>query len=127
MHLDTDEWTTASEAARILGVSAQRVAKMATEDGSLDACHPWPRVFLIGRSSLEAWMTGERQGRILPADARRFVLKHTGHTSIHLADPGDVEGWLLGFIIDARPRWSGERQREWATEMAGRLLTSGAA
>ena len=123
--IDPEAWTTASEAARLLGVTPQRVLTMADE-GTIDVLRPWPRVALISMASVQARLDGERAERIMPADARRFVLARFGADSVHTLRPEDVQASLNLFIEGARPRWDLARRLRWAAGMTGRLLTTGA-
>lgn len=123
--IDPAEWTTASEAARLLGISHQRVLVLGDE-GTIDVLRPWPRVALVSLASIAARQAGERAARVMPADARRDVLRRAGVRSIHELTEGDIEGHLVAFITDARPLWDTERCNAWATDMAQRLLASGA-
>ena len=119
--INPDEWTTASEAARLLGVSHQRVLTMANVDGSLDIIRPWPHVTLIGRASISRWQTGARQARITTAEVRRFVLARTDCGDVRTLNTSDLEGWVQAFIDEQRPRWSKAKRSEWAQSMARRL------
>jgi hypothetical protein len=47
------EWVTAAEAARLLGISHQRVHQL-TERGALAAVRPWPLVTLVSVESIES-------------------------------------------------------------------------
>ena len=127
MKIETDEWTTASEASRILHCSHQRIMAMADDDGSLDAIRPWPHTLLIGRRSLAEWVAGARPQRIQPAQARAWVLERTGAGKIQELDIDVVRDLLREFIAEARPRWEAQRSDLWALTMAGRLWGSGAA
>jgi len=125
--INADEWTTASEAARLLGVSSQRIIRMADEDGSLDVIRPWPHVTLVGRRSLAAWLAGARQERIGPANARRWLLKQCQAAQVQEIDIDVARDRLRDFIEQARPRWTPVRKDLWALEMAGTLWSTGAA
>jgi hypothetical protein len=126
MMLETTEWTTTSEAARLLGVSTQRVAAMADE-GLLDIQRPWPHTALIGRRSLAERLAGTRPERIAPADARRWLLKRSGAKTVQEIDVNDVRDRLRDFIEETRPRWDNSRKDLWALNMASKLWRSGAA
>lgn len=122
--IDTEEWVTGSEAARLLDVTPQRVMNMA-DDGLLDVIRPWDRVALIGRRSIAEWLAGERPARIQPFDARRWLLKRYGVATVQEININIVRDALLEFVMDARPRWAKVRQDLWALEMADRLFSSG--
>lgn len=120
--IDTSQWLTLSEAARILGVTHQRVFTMA-EEGSLDIIRPWPRVALVSRQSVTAWLQGERLHRTDIGQAREW-LRERG-VDPHREAAVQTEGEMLAFIHHYRPRWDDARQREWAQRMTHRLITSG--
>lgn len=124
MKIDTDEWITAGEASRLLGVSQERIRAMGNEDGSLERISPWPRVSLISKASVEDRLAGVRQVRIGPPQARRWALKRMGVESLEHADLGALQDLLLDFIMESRPRWDKVRQDLWALDMASRLWRS---
>lgn len=120
MQIETDDWTTASESARILGVSHQRVMQMAKE-GSLRVARPWPHVLLIERVSLAEWVAGKRLTRIHPAAVRKYVLARTGTRHVYDADIDTVRDLTRAFIAEHRPRWIESRKDLWALDMASHL------
>lgn len=124
MQLETEEWVTGSEAARLLSVTPQRVMTMA-DDGLLEVTRPWDRVALIRRRSIADWLAGNRPARIQPYDARRWLLKRYDVGSVQEININVVRDALLEFVMDARPRWTKVRQDLWALEMADRLFSSG--
>ena len=124
MIIDSDRWVTASEAARLLRCSPQRVLTM-TEEGSVDALRPWPRVLLIGRESIASWLAGYRPPRIAVSDARRYICKRNEVSDVQTLDLDEVRDQLRAFIADARPRWESPRCDLWALDMAGKLMRSG--
>jgi len=121
MNIETDEWITAGEASRLLGVSQERIRAMGNEDGSLERISPWPRVSLISRASVEDRLAGVRQVRIGPPQARRWALKRMGIETLGNADIDELRDVLLDFIMESRPRWAKVRQDLWALDMASRL------
>lgn len=114
------DWTTSSEAARLLGCSPQRVNQM-TEEGSLEVLRPWPRVTLIGRRSIAEWLAGHRQSRIGIGFCRRHLLEQAGLRDIHDLDINVMRDQLRELIAAERPRWDNERADLWALNMASRL------
>lgn len=121
--IDPAEWTTASEAARLLGVSSQRVFVMADDDGSLDVLRPWPRVTLISRKSIATWMSGQRQLSTRPADAKRWLLKRTQVDDLHALHIDVIRDEMREYIEIARPRWTHKRKDLWALETAYKLFS----
>lgn len=121
--INPDEWTTASEAARLLGISSTRVLMLA-DDGVIDVLRPWPRVALVSMESIRARQAGEQLPRLMTTDARRYVLSRANARSIHELIPSDIEGHLIAFITEARPLWDAERRVGWVEDMQQRLLTT---
>ena len=122
MQLDTDAWCTAAEAARLLGVSPQRVNDMVNEDGLLDVIRPWDRVTLVSRHSLAEWLAGVRPPRIMRKDAREWACKQTGVDDLAALDREHVRDLMRQFIAAARPRWDAQRCDLWALNVASREL-----
>ena len=120
MNLNTDEWTTASEAARLLNVSATRVGQLA-DDGVVDAVRPWPHVLLVGRRSLAERLAGEMPERINTAQARNYLEKRHQTAFIETIDVNVGREELLEFILERRPLWPKKRQDLWALNMMSRL------
>ena len=121
MIIETDDWLTGGEAARLLDVLHSRVMAMAKKDGSLDFVQPWDHVTLVRRADVEAWMAGERQERIGPPQAKRWLLKRAQSASVNEMDINDVRDMLRDYIEDARPRWDNARKDLWALNMASTL------
>lgn len=120
MQIDTEAWTTGSEAARILGVSSTRVMAMA-EEGSLEVIRPWPRMALISRRSMAEWVAGARPPKISALHVRRWLFKDQQVTSLADIDVNVMRDQVRAFIEDARPRWENERKDLWALQMASQL------
>ena len=114
------DWVTASEAARLLGCSHQRVSQL-IDEGSVDSIRPWPYVTLIGRRSIAQRMAGQRQDRISVYEARRYIRDLDADTS----DLDLMRDSLREFIAQRRPRWEPQRLDLWALTMAQRLLATG--
>lgn len=126
MQIETDEWITAGEAARLLGVTHTRVIQMADEEGTLDVLRPWPRVVVIGRQSIEEWEAGGRQTRIKATMVRRWLLDTTKAATVQEVDINVVRDLLRDYIEANRPRWDAKRKDLWALDMASVLWSSGA-
>lgn len=122
---DTDAWTTASEAARLLDVSPQRVQQMA-DDGIINVLRPWPHVSLVSRRSIAEWLAGDRPEPIRPRDARLWMLKHLGVDDVQRLDIDTVRDEMRAFIEFARPLWDSQRKDLWALSTAPRLFRIGA-
>lgn len=120
MDLNTDEWTTASEAARLLKVSSTRVGQLA-DDGVVDAIRPWPHVLLVGRRSIAERLAGDMPLRIVTSEARRWLEKRHQTAHVESIDINVAREDLLVFILERRPMWSKKRQDLWALGMASRL------
>jgi excisionase family DNA binding protein len=116
----THEYVTAAEAARILGVSRQRVVTM-VRDGDLPCIRPWPRQVLIHRDALSAWQAGERREPVTMMAARRFVLDCTEADTVGEVSPSLMADCLIRFIAERRPEWDGPARSDWMTDMAARL------
>jgi hypothetical protein len=120
MDLNTDDWTTASEAGRLLNISHQRVNQLA-DDGVIDAVRPWPHVLLVGRRSIAERLAGEMPSRIVTAEARRWLLARHNTGFIENIDINTAREELLEFILERRPAWPKKRQDLWALNMTSRL------
>ena len=120
MNLDTDEWTTASEAGRLLKITHQRVHQLAN-DGVIDAVRPWPHVLLVGRRSIAERLAGEMPTRIVTAEARRYLEERHNTRFIEDIDINVGREELLEFILARRPMWTKKRQDLWALNMMSRL------
>jgi hypothetical protein len=51
--IDPDEWVTQAEAARLLGISPQRVQQLCAK-GMLRSTRPWTKVALVAASDVAA-------------------------------------------------------------------------
>lgn len=125
MQIETDEWMTASEASRLLGVTHTRIAAMADEDGSLDIIRPWPRMSLVSVASVTAWQGGARQPRIQPAQVRKWLLARMRAATVQELDIDVVRDEVRDFIEEARPRWADGKKDLWALDMASHLWRGG--
>lgn len=112
----------ASEAARMLGVSRQRVSAM-IRDGDLPALHPWPRAVRIPRAALLAWQGGQRPEPVHRTAARQWVLWEADASSIDELDEVSVRALCRRFIDERRSEWSAEAKREWAAKTARSLVS----
>lgn len=123
--LRIEDWTTGAEAARLMGLSRQRVGQMADE-GVLEAVRPWPQVQLISRRSVAEWLAGgkERMLPIVPMEIRRYVGRHTGGLTPRTIPRDRLEDLVGAFITERRPRWTPQRRDLWALEQAALLLQS---
>ena len=119
MNIDSDEFVTLSEAARLLGVSPQRVDTLA-DRGLLDVVRPWPYVTLIGRRSIAARLAGEQVTRIDTGNTRRWLRTARGDDVV---EPYETRDYLRDFIETARPYWDNGRKDLWALNMASTLAT----
>lgn len=122
MNLDTAEWITIGEAADLLGVSRQRVHALGDE-GLLDVVHPWTRVTLVGRESVEARQHRKEFGVLQPskAGAYRWVAEHLDVKHVRRQDPDVVRDLVLAYVEHSRPRWDRRKKELWALDIASQL------
>lgn len=118
--MNVDEFVSASEAARMLGVTRQRVSAM-IRDGDLPAVHPWPRAVRINRQHLAAWAAGERPVPVHRTATRNYVLYEADVDSIDELSIDQLRALCLRFIGQRRPLWSADEARTWADQMADQL------
>lgn len=118
----TDDYVTAAEAARILGVSRQRVAAM-VRDNEIDFVRPWPRQVLIHRVVLDRWMNGDRPVPIHKTACRQWILQREGIDTLDTLNVQYLWNVTREFIDHHRPGWDEQSKNNWATGMH-RLLTS---
>jgi excisionase family DNA binding protein len=107
-----ETYISASEAARLLGVSRQRVAKM-VEDGDLIALRPWPGAIRIPMTAVEDWQAGIRRPGITKTAAMDYLLAN-GVTD-PLTDQENALHLLAEYIEGVRPEWDEERKEAWIT------------
>jgi excisionase family DNA binding protein len=119
--MSADEWVSASEAARIMGVSRQRVGAMVNE-GDLDAVRPWPRAVRIRMSDVAQWMDGHRPLPIHRTACRTYVLEHAGVETFDAVDVDTATRLTSQFIAERRPLWLSERAETYVFQMLPRLL-----
>lgn len=116
MSADSDpfqKYVRSSEAARIMGVSAQRVGAMIRQ-GDLKAVRPWPGATLVARAEIEAYLSREALPAITITELRRELTDRTEEQHVEHIAPELAESIALEFIRERRPRWAPERQGEWA-------------
>jgi excisionase family DNA binding protein len=126
MTMLTDDYVTASEASRILGVSRQRVATMVREN-EIDHVRPWPRTVLIPRSALDAWMHGQRPAPIHKTACRHWILEREQCERIDMIDPEYLGQLVALFISTFRPEWDDTSKRNWCIGMLSMLMRRGGA
>lgn len=118
--MNLDDYVSASEASRLLGVSRQRVSAMIRE-GDLPAVHPWPRAVRISRAALDAYLAGDRPPAVHRTAARHWVLYECDVESMDALTSEQLRVALVAFIGERRPRWAMDERRDWASRMADRL------
>lgn len=116
-----DSHVSASYAARMLGVSRQRVSTMVRE-GDLPAVRPWGRALLIPRDAIEAWKRGERPPSISTMAVRKFVLDASEADALDSIGPARMNSLCRSFIAQARPNWTRDEQHKWAEAVSARLV-----
>src|SRR5262245_3669115 len=121
MNIDTDQWCTASEAARLLGVSTQRVYAMADE-GLLEAVRPWPMVRIVKRESVAARISEGSAEPLTVAGARRWVLTHGGGQLPSTLDAEVLRDLVRSYVEKMRPAWPDPRIDRHALDLASKLL-----
>jgi excisionase family DNA binding protein len=114
------EYVNASEAARILGVSRQRVAKMVMND-EIEFVRPWPRQVLIPRIALAGWMRGDRPTPIHKTACRRWILDRENVDNLDALELDYLTELVAVFIAERRPEWDTESKANWCVGMI-RLL-----
>jgi len=124
--LTTEDYVNASEAARMLGVSRQRVAAMVRDD-EIDHVRPWPRQVLIPRSAIDAYAHGDRRPPIHKTACRDWILAHERADSIDNIDADRVGQLCVAFIVASRPDWDATSIQNWVAGMIGLLYRMGGA
>ena len=123
METVTDEdFVTASEAARLLGVTRQRVANM-IRDNELDAVRPWPRTVLIRKADIDAYMQGVRPTPIHKTAVRRWLFMQEG--ARHGIPLETLTPLVRRFIAEHRPQWDERSRDNWTIGMLGLLDDGG--
>lgn len=117
-----DDYVTASEAARIIGVSRQRVAAMIRAN-QITHVRPWPRQVLIPRSALTAWMDGKRPPAIHKKAVADWIIAREGVTLIELFDLDYLRALIRMFIDEARPEWDDTSKDNWVEGMHTLLVS----
>jgi excisionase family DNA binding protein len=105
-----ETYVSSAEAARMLGVSRQRVTKM-VEDGDVIALRPWPGAVRIPMSSIEDWQAGIRRPGISKTAALDYLLNN--EIIDPLADQDATVRILAEYIEGARPEWDDDRKDQW--------------
>jgi hypothetical protein len=132
MNLETDDWMTTSEAAKMLGLTASRVSQMANT-GLLEVAHPWPGIRVIARQSVvEQAQRRTKDIRLSRGSAMRWIAaRHSvvGHPVrrdritadikgvIASLDPTALRSELSEFMTEARPDWTEARRTFWAENL----------
>jgi hypothetical protein len=98
MKIESDDWLTMPEAAKLLGVTSSRVQQMANQ-GLVESKRLWPRTRLIARRSVEdraGWNTTTRLSR---GTAMRWIAaRHgvAGHPTRSDRLPADIKRLIAG-------------------------------
>lgn len=121
--MNPDDYVSAAEAARMLGVSRQRVSQM-IHTGALPGVHPWPRAVRVPRAAIDAWVAGERPKPIHRTAARQYVLFVSEAGSIDMIDRAQLAALCRQFATERRPEWGPGEVRRWADKMADNLLAN---
>lgn len=116
-----EDYVTASEAARILGVSRQRVGAM-VRDGEIEHVRPWPRQVLIRRSALREWQRGNRQQPIHKTACRHWIIEREGIQGLDTLNPQYLWNVVREFIDNHRPDWDETSKNNWTNGMHGLLM-----
>jgi hypothetical protein len=131
MNIETDDWVTLSEAARMLGITPSRVNQMANQ-GLREVVRPWPRICLIGRRSVAERAGGDTVTRLSRGTAmRRIAARHgvagnpirqdrlTADITRVIAglDRKALRSELYEFVTEARPHWCERRRMAWADDL----------
>jgi excisionase family DNA binding protein len=115
------DYVSASEAARILGVSRQRVAAM-VRDNEIEHFRPWPRHVLIPRHAVESWGRGVRPEPIHKTAVRHWIMGREQVDTLDALTPEYLAELTAVFIDTFRPTWDTQSKANWVTAMTG-LLT----
>lgn len=121
----TEQYVTASEASRILGVSRQRIATMVRDD-EIEHIRPWPRQVLIPLRAVQAWAEGERRIPIHKTAVRNWIIGYDAAESIDAMEPERVGQLCMEYIKSHRPEWDDQSKTNWCIGML-RLLMRGSA
>jgi excisionase family DNA binding protein len=119
--MNPDDYLSAAETARVLGVSRQRVSAMITE-GDLPAVYPWPRAVRIPRSAVEAWKAGDRPEPVHRTAARHYVLYEGDVMSIDSLSEEEINALCRKFIRERRPNLRPVDIEAWSKSMTATLI-----
>jgi hypothetical protein len=131
MNIETDDWVTMPDAARLLGLTTSRVHQLANQ-GRLVAIRPWPRVCLIARGSVAERTGAITSTRLSRGTAMRWIAARHGVAG-HPVRPdrltADIRRVIAGldrtalrselreFVTEARPKWSESRRTSLADDL----------
>ena len=104
----SEQYVSAAEAARMLGVSRQRVSHL-VNTGDLLSVKPWPGAVRIPVSAINDWQAGVRRPATTKTAAIDYVLSQGGELSVYET--------LAAYITGVRPEWDDTRQREWVEDL----------
>lgn len=114
---------TALEAARMLGVTRNRVYALVNK-GQLPGIRPWPYHLLIPRQAVEERVAtrptfSRPAGSIASTALRNFVAMRIEDDPAE-ATPATVETLAFEFITQQRPEWTAQERRDYAATMSTR-------
>jgi predicted DNA-binding transcriptional regulator AlpA len=121
--VNPDQYVSAAEAARILGVTRQRVSTMVNDGDLPGTVYPWPRAVRIPLASIEAWKAGKRRIPVTRTAARAYVLAAEGAASAEWVSLPKIRKHTRAFIDERRPEWTPVARRAWAYEMADAIAS----
>jgi Helix-turn-helix domain len=104
----SEQYVSAAQAARILGVSRQRVSQLVTR-GDILSVKPWPGAVRIPMTAITDWQEGRRRPATTKTAAIDYVLSQQGEMPVY--------DTLAAYITGARPEWDDDRQIAWVDEM----------
>jgi hypothetical protein len=135
MNIETDDWVTLPEAAKVLGLTTSRVHQIANH-GELEVIQPWPRVRLVARRSVTERLGRNTAIRLSRGTAMRWVAARHGVAG-HPVRPdritADINRLVAGldakalrsglneFITAARPQWNKSRRMAWVADTAAQI------
>lgn len=116
---------TALEAARMLGVTRNRVYALVNK-GQLPGIRPWPYHLLIPRQAVEERVANTSRvpfsrpvGSIASTALRNFVAMRIEDDPAE-ATPAIVKDLAYEFITQQRPEWSAQARHDYAATMSTR-------
>jgi hypothetical protein len=135
MNIETDDWVTMPEAAKVLGLTTSRVHQMANQ-GGLEVIQPWPRVRLVARRSVTERLGRNTAIRLSRGTAVRWIAARHGvpghpvrsdritaamNRVIAGLKPKALRSEVYRFVTEARPQWSESRRTAYVVDLVSQI------